>query len=41
MEVHPIRGLVFIVVLVMLNALVSGAEVAIKNVNEGSVRKKR
>lgn len=40
MEVHPIRGLVFIVVLVMLNALVSGAEVAIKNVNEGSVRKK-
>lgn len=40
MEVHPIRGLIFIVALVMLNALVSGAEVAISNVNEGNVRKK-
>lgn len=34
------RGLLFIALLVMLNALVSGAEVAIKNVNEGNVRKK-
>ena len=40
MEVHPIRGLVFIVGFVILNALVSGAEVAIKNINEGSVRKR-
>lgn len=39
MDGHPIRGLVLILGLVILNALVSAAEAAIQNVNEGMVKK--
>lgn len=39
MDGHPIRGLVLIIGLVVVNAIVSAAEAAILNVNESSVRK--
>ncbi len=40
MDGHPIRGLVFIISLVILNAIVSAAEAAILNANESSARKR-
>ena len=40
MEGHPIRGLVLILSLVVVNAIVSAAEAAILNVNEGNARKR-
>lgn len=40
MDGHPIRGLVLIISLVILNAIVSAAEAAILNVNESSARRR-
>lgn len=40
MDGHPIRGLVLILSLVVMNAIVSAAEAAILNVNEANARKR-
>ncbi len=40
MDGHPIRGLVLILSLVAVNAIVSAAEAAIRNVNESVVKRK-
>jgi putative hemolysin len=40
MDGHPIRGLVLILSLVAVNAIVSAAEAAMRNVNESNVKRK-
>lgn len=39
MDEHPLLGLIVILLLVVLNALVSAAEAALTNVNEGNLRR--